>query len=59
MENFLDQYGKLIIAVVVIIALIAVAVIFRSNIGGIFKDVFNQFSDKALDGTGISATPMH
>ena len=56
MENFFDQYGKVLIVVVIVMALIAVAVIFKDQIGSFFTTIFNSFSSKALDGTGITGS---
>lgn len=58
MDNFLEQYGKIIVVIVVIIALVAVAVFFRDPIKNMFVSLFNSFATKALDGTGVAASPI-
>lgn len=54
----MDQYGKVIIAIVVIVAIIVVAVFFGDNIQGFFTGLFNSFAQKSLNGTGITPPTM-
>ncbi len=59
MQTFLEEYGKILMVVVVILALILVAVLFRSQIGGIFAGLFNSLFKQATDGTGLTIPTMH
>lgn len=59
MQTFLEEYGKILMVVVVILALIVVAVLFRGQIGSIFTGLFNSVFTKATEGTGITMPTMH
>lgn len=56
MQEFIQEYGKILLVVVVVLALVAVVVLFRTQIGNIFANLFNTFMSKSLEGTGVSPT---
>lgn len=43
MTEFLQEYGKIIVAVLVVLALIAIVVLFREPITDMFKGLFESF----------------
>lgn len=55
MTEFLHEYGKIIIAVLVILALVAIVVLFRTPISEMFSSLFNNFFSSVGDSSGLIA----
>lgn len=43
MTEFLQEYGKIIVAVLVVLALVAVVVLFREPVTKMFEELFKSF----------------
>ncbi len=56
LEEIFNSYGKVIIAAIIILALIAVAIIFRDQIPGWFTSLVNNYMTQLNQKAGL-ATP--
>lgn len=54
MTEFLQEYGKIIVAVLVVLALVAVVVLFRTPITNMFMSLFNNFFSSVNSSAGFS-----
>lgn len=57
LEEIFNQYGKVIIAAIIILALIAVAITFRDQIGGWFTSLVNNYMSQLNQKAGLTPTP--
>lgn len=46
MTEFLQEYGKIIVAVLVVLALVSVVVLFREPVTNMFTGLFQSFFEK-------------
>ena len=57
LEEIFNQYGKVIIAAIIIIALVTVAIAFRDQIGDWFTSLVNNYMTQLNQKAGLSTTP--
>ena len=55
LEEIFNQYGKTIIAVIILLALITVAIIFRDQIPGWFTSLVNNYITQLNQKAGLAA----
>lgn len=54
MTEFLQEYGKIIVAVLVVLALVSVVVLFREPIQNMFAGLFSSFFQKIETESGFT-----
>ncbi|MDR1700851.1 MAG: hypothetical protein LBR68_06630 [Lachnoclostridium sp.] len=59
MTEFIQEYGKIIIAVLVVLALVAIIVLFRTPISNMFTSLFNQFFESVGESAGLPTTTFN
>lgn len=55
MTEFLQEYGKMIVAVLVILTLVAIVIFFRTPIQDAFENLFNNFFSSVNSKANIPA----
>lgn len=55
LEEIFNQYGKAIIAAIIVLALITVAIIFRDQIPGWFTSLVNNYITQLNQKAGLAA----
>lgn len=54
MTEFLQEYGKIIVAVLVVLALVAIVVLFRDPVTEMFMELFKGFFSNMGEESGFS-----
>lgn len=54
MTEFLQEYGKIIVAVLVVLALVAVVVLFRDPVTEMFRGLFDSFFKSMSTDSGLA-----
>ena len=54
MTEFLQEYGKIIVAVLVVLALVSVVVLFREPIQNMFEGLFSRFFQEIVTESGFT-----
>ncbi len=53
MTEFLQEYGKIIVAVLVVLALVAIVILFRDPITSMFTGLFHNFFESMGQESGL------
>lgn len=53
MTEFLQEYGKIIVAVLVVLALVAIVILFRDPITAMFTGLFRHFFESMGQESGL------
>ncbi len=56
MTEFIQEYGKIILAVLVVLALVAIIILFKEPIRDMFISLFNNFFGSVGDSAGLSTS---
>ncbi len=54
MTEFLQEYGKIVVAVLVVMALVAVVVLFREPVTEMFQGMFESFFKSMGEDSGLT-----
>lgn len=54
MTEFLQEYGKIIVAVLVVLALVAIVLLFREPITNMFRGLFHSFFSSMGTESGLT-----
>lgn len=57
LEEIFNQYGKVIIAAIIVLALVGVALIFRDQIAGWFTTLVTNYMTQLNQKAGLTTTP--